>query len=331
MAYRSTQFRPLKIDGSGEPGIASGIYAVSSYKRVPWGDAGELQAGDELFIRINGAAAVKDLPVIEAGSNNCLVIRGFIGPNAHYPDKPSSVDYVFVPAGAGTVDFEDLPKVDPKTLGPVVAPLPSEVQVVLDDLRVDVDALAAGGVVPGTVTVDSISGLTEPGKTALKVTGATLADRQAAFRSAIGAGTSSLTLGTSDTTAAAGSLVGTVVALTALVNTLQATVNTLSAQVASKADLNSSGFVDASDIDPAIARQTDVDDAVANMVAPEWSTIRNRPGVMIPWFNPGDQSVPRVQSFAGPNDQVVWYQASEPSIDGTNALQYRDLYRPWDG
>jgi hypothetical protein len=173
---------------------------IHPLNRGPWGDAGELQADESLVVSVGTTEVTKDLPVMEAGGGNCLVVDSY-GPGTRYPGKPSWTDHVFVPSGAGTVDYEDLTRVDPGTLAAVVPPS-SEFQIQLDELREDLDDAIAGTLPGGVATVDTLGQATTPGTTALKVTGATLGDRQAAFRTAIGGAAATHThVATTDLTA----------------------------------------------------------------------------------------------------------------------------------
>jgi hypothetical protein len=211
MATRTVRFRPLVIDGVGDPAVARGSYRITSFKQVAFGDLGQLLTDPGLIVSISGAAVNKDLPVVEVGDHNCLVVEGFFGPNAKMPSRPSSVEYVFVPAGGTVIDYEDLPRVLPDTLTPVPVPPSSEWELRL----AQVEAILAGGVSggggapagggpAGAIRPEDLFGITALGITLDKVADA------AAARTAIGAGTSSLTLGTSNSTAAAGDTSATI-------------------------------------------------------------------------------------------------------------------------
>jgi hypothetical protein len=205
MATRTVRFRPLVIDGVGDPAVARGSYRVTPFKQGAFGDLWQLLTDPGLIISISGVAVNKDLPVVEVGDHNCLVVEGFFGPNAKMPNRPSSVEYVFVPAGGTVIDYEDLPRVLPDTLTPVPIPPSSEWELRLQDVEA---ALAAGGgsgggAPPGggpggAIRPEDLFGITATGIALDKATDA------AAARTAIGAGTSSLTIGTSNTTAAQG-------------------------------------------------------------------------------------------------------------------------------
>lgn len=191
MPYRKVRFAPLVIDGVADPKIATGVYTVAFLKRTPFGTLGQLQdtAADEFKVVVKDVAVEADLPVVEAADKNCLVIRGYIKPKGSYPSKQTSVDYVLVPSGAAStvLRFEDLPRVDPDTLTEVgQTPTPAWMAR-LAAAEAAIATLSAGGVPAGTLDVGDLTDVTEPGKTAITATGATLADRQAAFRSSIDA------------------------------------------------------------------------------------------------------------------------------------------------
>lgn len=205
MAVRTVRFRPLILDGSGDPAIARGSYLITPFNQTAYGDLGQLLTEPGLTVAISGAAVTKDLPVVEAGDHNCLVVTGFFGPNARAPFTPSSVEYVFVPAGGTVIDYEDLPRVLPSTLGPVPDAPESEWELRL----ADVEAILAGGVGSGggapsgggpggQIRPEDLFGITATGILLDKPLDA------AAARTAIGAGTSNLAIGTSSTTAAQG-------------------------------------------------------------------------------------------------------------------------------
>ncbi|TKV61883.1 hypothetical protein FDO65_10185 [Nakamurella flava] len=191
MPYRKVRFAPLVIDGVADPKIATGVYTVAFLKRTAFGTLGQLQdaAADEFKVVVKGVAVEADLPVVEATDKNCLVIRGYIKPKGSYPSKQTSVDYVLVPSGAAStvLRFEDLSRVDPDTLTEVSQTPTPAWMARLTAAEAAIATLSAGGVPAGTLDVGDLTDVTEPGKTAITATGATLADRQAAFRSSIDA------------------------------------------------------------------------------------------------------------------------------------------------
>lgn len=98
----------------------------------------------------------------------------------------------------------------------------------------------------------------------------------------------------------------------------------LASSIALKADLNpTTGLVDAADIDPAIARQTDVTAAFASVSTPTWSNIVGVPTgrTYIDLILPGGVAAPRSSVGAIPPGWAVnWVSPVPPPIGGPYML-----------
>lgn len=195
MAFTNVRFRPVEIDGVGEPRVARGYYLVYPSARVAIG-VGELQKTKPLVINTGPLEATKDLPVVLAGDPWALVVEGYYGPDAG-PGRPSTVDYVKVPVSGTTLNFESLPRVSKESLQPITSFTPAqEARIAAVEAAI---AAGGGGTNPNTLST-KITDSTDVGRSVLTANGATTADKQTAARSAIDAAKTAHTHGPGDLT-----------------------------------------------------------------------------------------------------------------------------------
>lgn len=120
LALRQIRHTPLRMDGSGAPTVASGYYVYKPSK--PYDDGTGRVERIGMQVNIDGASVIKDIPVTPADFSWAWEVTGhLIG-----QDK-DTLEYVAVPAGtyATVLDFEDLVRLDPATLGPVSSATPA--------------------------------------------------------------------------------------------------------------------------------------------------------------------------------------------------------------
>ena len=116
IATRPVTFTPLILDGVGPPAVATGYYLVAP--TASYRDGVGRVAPLPLQVAIDGVAVTVDLPV--TGVEWALKVTGtFVGLTG---TEYTTVEYVTIPAGAGALQFEDLPRVDPATLSVTAAP-----------------------------------------------------------------------------------------------------------------------------------------------------------------------------------------------------------------
>lgn len=214
-------------------------------------------------------------------------------------------------AGAGPVAWETLTRVD----GPGGDPVLTSVV----DARLTALETSFGGVSGGASTLAGITNMSPLAR--LLNTDTT----QAAMLSRIGAAATVHThVATTDLTAT-----GTKNTTTFLRgdNTWAvppaSDLTALNAQIALKAPLNpATGLVDANNIDPAIARQTDVTAAFASVVTPAWSSISGVPTgrTYVDLVLPGGVLAPRTSVVVPPGWAVNWVSPTPPPIGGPYML-----------
>lgn len=140
LATRQIRFTPLRWDLSGAPPLATGYYMVEP--TGPYDDGSGRVEVIPVQIQINGTPAIKDLPVTPLDFSWAVKVTShFVGQEVDPPPE-----YVAIPAGAPStiLDFEDLVRLDPATLGPIDS-VSSAVELRLEA----VEAAVAGGVGTG--------------------------------------------------------------------------------------------------------------------------------------------------------------------------------------
>lgn len=250
-------------------------------------------------VDIDGVSVIVDLAVTPVPNTWAWKVAGF------FPDGGTvytTVEYVAVPTGSGIIDFEDLERLNPATLGPITVPAPSGLEARVAALEA---ALAGAGSGTGFVTVENITNAQAFMRTVL-LNGSSAAGT----RSLLGAGTSSLAIGTTGTDAAPGTLSATVVsnttaiaakADTSTVTALSTTVAGHTTTLASKADLVG-GFLDHAD-----------------------GEVGGPLDVFCPSDVMGTRPTPRTDR------SVVWHKATAPAGGGYPNAEARDSWVIWDG
>lgn len=238
MEYRQVRFTPRRMDWSGDPGILLGAkYQHRLTKAVDFGQ-GRIEPVWSIAKAVGSAALVLDLPVTPVDVDWAVQVY------SELPDGQGKTvvqtETVKVPAGSYTtiLDFEDLERVDPNTLGPVTAPTSVwESRLATVEAQIAAGGGSGGGAPPGTGTagaykVGDLEDITTVGEAVAlaadagaarsaigapavgdlptwstiggKPTVIAAGSDQSAARSAIGAGTSNLVVGTGTGQAADG-------------------------------------------------------------------------------------------------------------------------------
>lgn len=225
--------------------------------------------------------------------------------------------YRLVPA-SGTFDVDDLAEVTP-TVGSVTQ---SDVQAMIDaavaGLIVGPGGTPTGTGPGGAFYIQDVQDSTATGRAVVKAADA------AAGRTAIGAAPTASPTFTGTASLANLTVSGTVSFADGSI--AQADVAGLPAvvtSIANKADLNpSTHLVSASDIDPAIARQTDITAALGTATNPPWANIVGTPGGR-PYTDlvlPGGVAAPRSSIVVPPGWGVNWVSPTPPPIGGPYML-----------
>jgi hypothetical protein len=195
-ATRSVRFTPLRLDGSGPPTVASGYYQVRGSRSYDEG-TGRVEHLWSPPIVISGTAVVKDLPVTPIDYSWALeVFSKFPDGRGGYAELTETVA---VPAGSGTLDFEDLVRV---TITGPFAVIPADWMLRIASIE---ESLTDGGHGIGTVVGTGPGGVlraVDISDSSSVTVSFIQASTVGAARTAIGAGTSNLAIGTTAGTAA---------------------------------------------------------------------------------------------------------------------------------
>lgn len=228
----------------------------------------------------------------------------------HYTDGRNQVkegsELRYVTASGTPLKWEDLQQTAGVGTQPAV---PSDVEAQVATLAAQVATLtqALSNVSGGASNIGGISGISDDGKALISGT-----NTYSQMRGLLGAGTSNLAIGTAGTDAAPGTLTATVTGLSTTVTGHTTSIGTITTALGNKADLNGSGLVDASDIDPAIARLTDV-----TAVQSTWTNISGRPNVYVPLPCPNSATgVFPSRPSVPPGTVVVWISSAIPPFGG---------------
>lgn len=202
MDLRQVRFTPRRMDWTGDPNLIVGAkYQHRLTKAVDFGQ-GRIEPVWSIPKVTNGSTPlVLDVPVTPVDVDWAVQVYAEIpdGQGGTYTETET----VKVPAGSYStiLDFEDLDRVDPRTLGPVTAPTSVwETRLAAVELAIATGGGSGGGAPAGTGTagryrVTDLEDITTVGE-ALG-----LAASQTAGRSAIAAAAASHTHGVSDLTA----------------------------------------------------------------------------------------------------------------------------------
>lgn len=222
-----------------------------------------------------------------------------------------------VPA-SGTFDVDDLTEVTPGVTGVTQSDVAAMIAAAVAGLVVGPGGTPTGTGPGGAFYIQDVQDSTAVGRAVVKAVDA------AAGRTAISAAAAASPTITGTATLANVVVTGTTSFVDGSIAQVEvAGLPALATSIAGKASLNpSTGLVNASDIDTAIARQTDVAAAFAAVTTPAWSSIVGVPTgrTYVDLVLPGGVLAPRTSVVVPPGWAVNWVSPTPPPIGGPYML-----------
>jgi hypothetical protein len=210
----SVRFAPLQATGTGPPVIAPGYYMVEP-TRAYNDDEGRVEVLP-FTVTIANAEVVTQIPVTPLDFSWVWKVTGQLFTQGGV--RTVGPEYIQVPLSGAILDFEDLTRVDPATLHPLVVVTPTE-EARLEAIEAAIAAgVASGGAPAGTGTAGRLRVLDLQDITSIGIALGT-ATNQPDARLMIGAGTSDVVIGTAGGTAADAAAVAAALAGKAPVDT----------------------------------------------------------------------------------------------------------------